>query len=118
MQYEDVRIKSSDVVTCVHELLFDFSIWEIFGALCNGASVCVVPRTMYLSPPDLIKLCDRLGVTVLSQTPAAFAALESDDRLMGNRAARAASAQSILSSHGIQSINAGSWQTVEKALKN
>jgi|TARA_B110000285_G_scaffold6396_1_gene6665 phage shock protein E len=32
--------------------------------------------------------------------------------------ARAASAQSILSSHGIQSINAGSWQTVEKALKN
>ena len=93
MQYEDVRIKSSDVVTCVHELLFDFSIWEIFGALCNGASVCVVPRTMYLSPPDLIKLCDRLGVTVLSQTPAAFAALESDDRLMGNRAARAAAAR-------------------------
>ena len=32
--------------------------------------------------------------------------------------ARAASAQIILNSHGIQSINAGSWQTVESALKN
>lgn len=32
--------------------------------------------------------------------------------------ARAASAQSILSSQGIQSINAGSWQNVESALKN
>lgn len=32
--------------------------------------------------------------------------------------ARAASAQSILSSQGIQSINAGSWQNVERALKN
>jgi len=32
--------------------------------------------------------------------------------------ARAASAQNMLSGHGIQSINAGSWQTVETALKN
>ena len=32
--------------------------------------------------------------------------------------ARAASAKSILSSQGIQSINAGSWQNVERALKN
>jgi len=32
--------------------------------------------------------------------------------------ARAASAQNMLSGQGIQSINAGSWQTVETALKN
>jgi amino acid adenylation domain-containing protein len=85
MQHEDVRIKAGDVVTCVHELLFDFSVWEIFGALCNGATVCVVPKKIYLSPPDIIKLCDRLNVTVLSQTPAAFAALEAEDRLLGRR---------------------------------
>ena len=88
MQHEPVRIEPTDILTCVHELLFDFSVWEIFGALCNGAALCVVPKQTYLSPPDLIKLCDKLGVTVLSQTPAAFAALESEDWLMGRKWAR------------------------------
>ena len=86
MQRGPARVRPGDVLTCVHELLFDFSVWEMFGALCNGAAVCIVPASVYLSPPDLIELCDALGVTVLSQTPAAFAALELEDRLLWKRA--------------------------------
>ena len=64
-------------------------------ALCNGASLCVVPHKIYISPSDLIKLCDRLKVTVLSQTPAAFAALEHKDRVLGNRFAKARQKQGL-----------------------
>ncbi|HEU0054386.1 MAG TPA: condensation domain-containing protein, partial [Longimicrobium sp.] len=61
-----------DVWTLFHSCAFDFSVWEIFGALATGARLVVVPGDVARAPTELAALIDREGVTVLNQTPSAF----------------------------------------------
>ncbi len=55
-----------------HSLAFDFSVWEIWGALAYGGRLVVVDHETSRSPDALIDLLAREAVTVLSQTPTAF----------------------------------------------
>jgi amino acid adenylation domain-containing protein len=64
-----------DVWTLFHSFAFDFSVWEIFGALCSGGRLVIVPYWISRSPPDFLQLLRDQGVTVLSQTPSAFGQL-------------------------------------------
>ncbi|MGW4246193.1 AMP-binding protein, partial [Nocardia sp. NPDC004722] len=66
---------SEDVWTWCHSQAFDFSVWEIWGALLHGGRVVVVPREVAYSPLELWELIVEQGVTVLNQTPSAFYAL-------------------------------------------
>ncbi|PLP90484.1 non-ribosomal peptide synthetase [Pseudomonas sp. FFUP_PS_473] len=61
-----------DVWTLFHSYAFDFSVWEIFGALVHGGSLVIVPYFTSRSPEDFLKLLSEEGVTVLNQTPSAF----------------------------------------------
>ncbi|WP_455659584.1 amino acid adenylation domain-containing protein [Pseudomonas sichuanensis] len=65
----------SDVWSLFHSYAFDFSVWEIFGALLYGGKLVVVPQDVARSPEDFLRLLGREGVTVLNQTPSAFKAL-------------------------------------------
>ncbi|WP_142278507.1 non-ribosomal peptide synthetase, partial [Mycobacterium europaeum] len=58
-----------------HSLAFDFSVWEIFGALLRGARLVIVPDTVVRSPEELHATLIREQVSVLSHTPSAFYAL-------------------------------------------
>lgn len=64
-----------DVWTLFHSYAFDFSVWELWGALLYGGRVVVVPHATARSAQEFYRLlCDE-GVTVLNQTPSAFAQL-------------------------------------------
>ncbi|MQY05074.1 amino acid adenylation domain-containing protein [Actinomadura macrotermitis] len=51
---------------------FDFSAWEMWGALLHGGRLVIVPHAVSRSPQDLLRLLIDEGVTVLNQTPSAF----------------------------------------------
>jgi amino acid adenylation domain-containing protein len=61
-----------DVWTLFHSFAFDFSVWEIWGALFYGGTTVVVPYRVSRSPELFYDLLAREGVTVLNQTPSAF----------------------------------------------
>ena len=62
-----------------HSSAFDFSVWEIWGALLYGGRVVVLPDAVVRSPEDLLSVLADEGVTMLSQTPSAFYALQAAD---------------------------------------
>ncbi|MEV3982675.1 amino acid adenylation domain-containing protein [Nonomuraea sp. NPDC049758] len=68
-----------DVWTLFHSVSFDFSVWELWGALLYGGRLVIVPADVARSPESLRRLLVAEGVTVLNQTPSAFRHLVAAD---------------------------------------
>ncbi|GAA4977569.1 non-ribosomal peptide synthetase [Actinoplanes utahensis] len=76
-----------DVWTLFHSYAFDFSVWEIWGALRYGGRLVVVSHADSRDPEQFRRLLAHERVTVLNQTPAAFAELmRADARYPGDPA--------------------------------
>jgi len=69
----------SDVWTMFHSFAFDFSVWEIWGALTEGGKLVVVPYLTSRAPDEMLALLQSEGVTILNQTPSAFRQLIAAD---------------------------------------
>jgi amino acid adenylation domain-containing protein len=66
------RFGAQDVWTLFHSCAFDFSVWEIWGALLHGGRLVVVPYLTSRDPQVFYQLLIDEQVTVLNQTPSAF----------------------------------------------
>jgi len=66
------QFDARDVWTLFHSYAFDFSVWEIWGALLYGGRLVVVPYRVSRSPDDFYRMLCQEQVSVLCQTPSAF----------------------------------------------
>ncbi|ACB75251.1 non-ribosomal peptide synthetase [Opitutus terrae] len=73
------RFGREDVWTLFHSYAFDFSVWELWGALLYGGRLVVVPFETSRSPEAFLELLRQEKVTVLNQTPSAFRGLMAAD---------------------------------------
>ncbi|MCP4474042.1 MAG: amino acid adenylation domain-containing protein [Gammaproteobacteria bacterium] len=66
------NFNQNDSWTLFHSYAFDFSVWEIWGALLHGAKLCLVTEEIKNSPEKFYDYLIEKRITVLNQTPSAF----------------------------------------------
>jgi amino acid adenylation domain-containing protein/non-ribosomal peptide synthase protein (TIGR01720 family) len=69
----------TDVWTMFHSFCFDFSVWEMYGALLYGGKLIVIPKMTARVPEKYLKILKKQLVTVLNQTPVAFYNLANEE---------------------------------------
>ncbi|MEW1824166.1 amino acid adenylation domain-containing protein [Streptomyces sp. NPDC088196] len=76
---------ADDVWTLFHSWSFDFSVWEIWGALLYGGRAVVVDQETAADPDAFAALLATERVTVLDQVPSAFGNLVTEATTSGLR---------------------------------
>jgi len=80
------KFDERDVWTLFHSCAFDFSVWELWGALLYGGRVVVVPFAVSRDPAAFYELLRQERVTVLNQTPSAFWQLSQAEEALPKKA--------------------------------
>jgi amino acid adenylation domain-containing protein len=68
-----------DTWTLFHSCCFDFSVWEMYGALLYGGRLIIIPREDAIDTRRFLNILKSEKVTVLNQTPSAFYNLAAED---------------------------------------
>lgn len=66
------EFSENDIWTMFHSYCFDFSVWEMYGALLYGGKLVIVPEALTKDFKQYLELLKKEEVTVLNQTPTAF----------------------------------------------
>jgi len=62
----------NDTWTMFHSYCFDFSVWEMYGALLHGGKLILITSIQAKDPSLFLKVIKNHNVTILNQTPTAF----------------------------------------------
>ncbi|MGD2087798.1 MAG: amino acid adenylation domain-containing protein [Candidatus Aminicenantes bacterium] len=68
-----------DVWTMFHSFCFDFSVWEMYGALLYGGKLVIIPKITTRAPGKYLEVLKKEKVTILNQTPSAFYGLITEE---------------------------------------
>src|SRR5690606_29204743 len=68
----DFDFNHNDVWILAHSFCFDFSVWEMYGALLHGGTLIIPTAAEVRNVEVFADLVARNKVTILNQTPAAF----------------------------------------------
>jgi len=68
----DFHFSAEDVWLCAHSFAFDFSVWELWGALAYGGQLVIARMDEIRDPEALLALIRATRASVLNQTPGAF----------------------------------------------
>ena len=74
----------SDIWTMFHSVAFDFSVWEMYGALLYGGKLILVPDDVARDPKLFLDLLRKEKVTILNQTPTYFYNLQNQEININN----------------------------------
>ncbi|MEZ2339481.1 AMP-binding protein, partial [Mucilaginibacter sp. RCC_168] len=66
------KFTTQDIWLMAHSCVFDFSVWEMYGALLYGGQLVVPNWSTLKDIGKLYELIDKHKITVLNQTPSAF----------------------------------------------
>lgn len=72
-----LELGARDVWSIYHSLSFDFSVWELWGALYSGGSAVVLDRRTVNDPQAVLDVLTAEQVSVLSIVPSIFSRLTS-----------------------------------------
>ena len=75
----------NDVWTMFHSYAFDFSVWEMWGALLVGGKLVIVPYWTARNPKAFVELLEEQRVTILNLTPSVFMELLQFDAFVDER---------------------------------
>jgi amino acid adenylation domain-containing protein len=103
------QFDANDVWTLFHSIAFDFSVWELWGALLFGGRLVVIPFWTARSPAEFLTLLAKERVTVLNQTPAAFRQLIRVEREAGAKAPELALRYVIFGGEALEPRSLRSW---------
>ena len=92
-----------------HSLAFDVSVCEIWGALLHGGRLVVVPESVARSPEEFHALLIAEQVSVLSQTPSAFYALQTVDTLQPELGHQLKLQTIIFAGEALEAQRLGTW---------
>ncbi|KDO03571.1 Plipastatin synthase subunit B [Rickettsia tamurae subsp. buchneri] len=69
---EWANFSSQDVWSLFHSYAFDFSVWEIFGAMLYGSKLIIISIADSINSKNFVEIVNKHRITIINQTPTAF----------------------------------------------